>query len=153
MTAPTKRSTDRNWRTAQLWDIDAVAGRGPPAARGVRAHPTAAVERQPTLFEVGVSEPTQDIRLQTETSRPTLSAMPDKRTMGRLRRLCLQLEEAATPLERARVAAEVRDMAERIVAEAVRGANRGGQTWREIGAELGVPFQTLYRRYGGDERK
>ncbi len=50
------------------------------------------------------------------------------------------------------MAAEISDKAEGIVAEAVRGANRGGLTWRQIGAELGVPFQTLYRRYGGDER-
>jgi len=82
-----------------------------------------------------------------------MSAMRDKRALGRLRSLVLRLDEAATDLDRARVAAEVRDLAEGVVAEAVRDANRGGQTWREIGAEMGVPFQTLYRRYGGDERK
>ena len=31
-------------------------------------------------------------------------------------------------------------------------ANRDGMTWRQIGAELGVPFQTLYRRYGEGAR-
>ena len=51
------------------------------------------------------------------------------------------------------VAAEVRDKAEGIVAEGVRRANGGGLTWQEMGAELGVPFQSLYRRYGGAERK
>lgn len=78
--------------------------------------------------------------------------MRDEQPVVQLRRLCDQLQQAVTQLERARVATEIRDKAEGLVAEEVRGANRGGLTWREIGAELGVPFQTLYRRYGGDER-
>ena len=113
---------------------------------------SAAEEQQPTLFDFGVSEPGQVPRLPGETRPPRPSGSRDEQPVDRVRRLCGQLQQAVAPLERARVATEIRDKAEGIVAEAVRGANRGGLTWREIGAELGVPFQTLYRRYGGDER-
>lgn len=106
----------------------------------------------PTLFDVGFVEPLEERCLQVETE-PGSCAAGDKRDERRLRRLCVQLEQAVTELDRARLAAEVRDVAQGIVAEGVRRANGGGLTWREIGAELGVPFQTLYRRYGGGERK
>jgi len=108
-------------------------------------------ERQPTLFDLGIPEAGQALRLPAETA-PRPSRIQDEQPVVRLRRLCDQLQQADTPLDRARVATEIRDKAEGLVAEEVRGANRGGLTWREIGAELGVPFQTLYRRYGGDER-
>jgi len=39
------------------------------------------------------------------------------------------------------------------VADCIRDANRAGLTWREIGAQLGVPFQTIYRRYGTDNEE
>jgi hypothetical protein len=58
-----------------------------------------------------------------------------------------RLTQEDEPVARAAVAAEIRDLAERIVATSVRDANREGMTWRQIGAELEVPFQTLFRRY------
>ena len=59
-----------------------------------------------------------------------------------------RLRSAAEPIERARVAAQIRDLAEEIIEASVRQANRDGVTWREIGAGLDIPFQTLFRRYG-----
>jgi hypothetical protein len=46
------------------------------------------------------------------------------------------------------VGTELRDLAEAIVTASIRDANRRGLSWREIAADLGVPFQTVYRRYG-----
>lgn len=109
-------------------------------------------EQQPTLFDLSVPIVEQAPRLPAESRPHRPSPIRDEQPVVRLRRLCDQLQQAVTPLDRARVAAEIRDKAEGLVAEAVREGNRGGLTWREIGAEFGVPFQTLYRRYGGDER-
>ncbi len=128
-----------------------MAGRRSPATCEVTVGASAA-EEQPTLFELAVSEPEQVPCLPGETDPPWPSGSRDAQPVDRLHRLCGQLQQAVTQLERARVAAEIRNEAEGIVAAAVRKANRGGLTWREIGAELGVPFQTLYRRYGGEER-
>jgi hypothetical protein len=55
------------------------------------------------------------------------------------------------PVDRAAVAAEIRDVAEGLVSSSIQDANREGMTWRQIGAELDIPFQTLYRRYGEAE--
>jgi len=59
-----------------------------------------------------------------------------------------RLQQADDPLDRAKLAAQARDLAETVVEETILAANRAGITWREIGARLGVSFQTLYRRYG-----
>ena len=65
--------------------------------------------------------------------------------------LVRRLRRTTDPLERVEVAAELRDLAEGTVAEAVREANQSGATWRAIGARLGIPFQTLHRRYAVDK--
>lgn len=113
---------------------------------------SSAGEEQPTLFDLGVPKAGQAARQPAETRPPRSSPMRVEQPIVGLRRLCEQLQQAGTPLDRARVAAEIMDKAEGLVAEGVRRANQGGLTWRQMGAELGVPFQTLYRRYGGDER-
>jgi hypothetical protein len=59
-----------------------------------------------------------------------------------------QLVAARDPLERARLAAQLRDLAADAVASGIRDASNTGKTWREIGAALNIPFQTLHRRYG-----
>ena len=59
-----------------------------------------------------------------------------------------QLADTCDALERARIAARVRDLADQLVASSIRDASRTGRTWREIGTALDVPFQTLHRRYG-----
>jgi hypothetical protein len=77
--------------------------------------------------------------------------MRDSRVIGQLETRLRRLKGAGTSIERARVAAELRDMADQLVAKSIREANKAGETWRQIGADLGVPYQTLYRRYGGDQ--
>lgn len=59
-----------------------------------------------------------------------------------------QLAQTADPLETARLASQLRDAAEHLVASAIRDAEDAGATWRQIGAHLDKPFQTLHRRYG-----
>jgi hypothetical protein len=77
--------------------------------------------------------------------------MRDKRSEQRASRLATKLTATTDPIDRARIAADLRDLAESIVATSVRDANAGGTTWRQIATDLGVPFQTLYRRYGTPE--
>lgn len=74
--------------------------------------------------------------------------MRDTKTQRRLAALAKRIQQVTDPIDQARCAAELRDLAEALVATSVREANRAGLTWREIGAELGIPFQTLNRRYG-----
>ena len=100
----------------------------------------------PTLLELD-STPDASTRLASETA-DTLSLMRDKRKLSRLALLADRLSKTEHAVERARLAAEIRDLADALVASSIRDANETGLTWREIGAELGVPFQTLYRRYG-----
>ena len=76
--------------------------------------------------------------------------MGDKRKDRRIATLANRLLATDDNLDRARLAAELRYLAESIVASSIRDANRRGMTWRQIGAELGITFQTLYRRYGAE---
>jgi hypothetical protein len=85
-----------------------------------------------------------------ETDLDRLSQMGDKRRVRRLCALANKLERTTDPIERAKLATEARDLAEALVEETILDANRAGITWRELGAGLGVPFQTLYRRYGAN---
>lgn len=80
-----------------------------------------------------------------------MSAMQYKRALTRLDRILRRLRVATDPVDRAQLSTELRDVAETIVGESVRDANRSGMTWREIGHQLKVPFQTLYQRYGRNE--
>lgn len=74
--------------------------------------------------------------------------MVDKRRVRRLSTIADTLQGATDPIDRARLATEARDVAEALVEATILDANRAGITWRELGTRLGVPFQTLYRRYG-----
>src|SRR3954471_11313726 len=85
---------------------------------------------------------------ESETDFDRLSQMADKRRVRRLSTIADKLQSATDPLERAQLATEARNLAEALVQETILDANRSGVTWRELGAGLGVPFQTLYRRYG-----
>jgi hypothetical protein len=102
--------------------------------------------RQTSLFELQ-TEPT-DVCPEWETAS-TVSQVRDSKEVRRLVFLSGRLQRAVEPVERAKLAAELRDLAEAQVEANVREANAAGATWREIGADLGIPFQTLYRRYGG----
>lgn len=87
--------------------------------------------------------------LQPETPA-TVSPMRDNRRARRLSTLAERIQRADEPIEVARLAGQLRDLAEQLVASSIRDANRAGAAWRDIGAALDIPFQTLYRRYGKD---
>jgi hypothetical protein len=103
------------------------------------------VSWQLSLFEADAEVPST--RLEDET-RPTLSPMRDTRRVIRLGKLAAQLGRANEPLDQARLAVEIRDLAESVVVDCVREASDAGWTWRQIGEHLGIGFQTLSRRYG-----
>jgi hypothetical protein len=105
---------------------------------------------QPSLFDLekAAVQSLADACRESETDTDSLSRMGDKRRVKRLSTIAERLQRAIDPLERARLASEARDLAESLVEETILEANRAGVTWRDIGAGLGVPFQTLYRRYG-----
>lgn len=96
---------------------------------------------QATLFDL--------VRPADETTVDTVSVVRDRPEISRLEACLRRLGRTDTSLEQARLATEVRDLADRVVGDSIREAKRAGETWRQIGADLGVPFQTLFRRYGG----
>jgi DNA invertase Pin-like site-specific DNA recombinase len=91
-----------------------------------------------------------EVSRESETDTDSLSRMGDKRRVRRLSTIADRLQRATHPLDRAKLATEARDLAEALVEETILEANQAGVTWREIGAGLGVPFQTVYRRYGAN---
>jgi hypothetical protein len=99
---------------------------------------------QQALFDLGAGGDGPDTPPLTPVSR-----RPHDGPGRRLVSMAGQVHQATEPLERARLASLVRDLAEEVVKADIAEANRRGMTWREIGAGLGVPFQTLHRRYGG----
>ena len=101
---------------------------------------------QQALFEL-VAESSAEHCPTIETSA-SMSQMRDTKSQRRIGALAKRIQQSGNPIDRARCAAELRDLAEALVGTSLREANRAGMTWREIGAELGVPFQTLNRRYG-----
>ena len=159
MSAPATRGTDRNQRTAKLWDIQEVADRLGVQVRHVRRLVN---ERRipfikwghllrfdPQEIEVWL-DGARDVRHEGEqegSNPPDVAADALRRRTGRAprgalstglrrspsclrqtskmrrrpRRLCIQLEQAVTELDRARLAAEVRDVARAIVAEGSEG--------------------------------
>ena len=99
---------------------------------------------QHTLFEA----PNQDRgRLESETLPDSLSRIRDTE---RIRRLAKTVDRlwTADALDAAKLALEARDVIDAFLEHAITDANRGGRSWRDLGAELGVPYQSLHRRYG-----
>ncbi len=78
-----------------------------------------------------------------------VGSMRDAKAVTRLVSIVDRLWGSADPVEQARLAAEARDVAEAIFETSLREAKGAGVTWRELGAALDLPFQTLHRRYGG----
>jgi hypothetical protein len=76
--------------------------------------------------------------------------MGDKRILRRISTLVDRLQRSTNPVDQAKLAAEIRDLAETLVEVSILEANRAGTTWRELGVGLDIPFQTLYRRYGAN---
>lgn len=93
---------------------------------------------QPTLFNVPSSE------------RRMLSQIRDNRT-SRLVTLARRIEACTDDLKRATMLIELATLTAEATARAVRRANAAGMTWREIGSRVGLPYQTLYRRYRKEE--
>lgn len=106
---------------------------------------------QRSLFELETAavQAVADACRESETDSDRLSRMGDER-VRRLSMLADRLQRATDPIDRAKLATEARDLAEALVEETILDANRAGVTWRQLGAGLGVPFQTLYRRYGAN---
>jgi len=101
---------------------------------------------QQALFDGGV-EPAATSRRRT-TTRPAACRHHTGEAVHPIEVTAARLVAASDPLDRARLGAELRDLAADAVASSIRDASKAGKTWREIGAALDVPFQTLHRRYG-----
>jgi DNA invertase Pin-like site-specific DNA recombinase len=104
------------------------------------------VNDQDSLFEL--PPPAEPVSPAAQAGEKGVSGMRDRDSVRRLAALVKKLEAADDPMQRAIIAIEIRDSAEAAVSSSVREVNRQGLTWRKIGREFGVPFQTLYRRYG-----
>lgn len=101
--------------------------------------------KQGTLFELDADPVTC---LKTETV-DALSRKQDRERCRHLVSLAARVQRSSDPIERACLATAARDAADALVDASIAEANRAGTTWRDIGARLGIPFQTLHRRYGG----
>jgi hypothetical protein len=102
---------------------------------------------QQALFD-GDAEPAAVVRRRA-TRRATAAVKPRVEVeRNPIEDAAAQFVAANDPLERARLAAQLRDLAADAVASNIRDASNRGKTWREIGAALEIPFQTLHRRYG-----
>ena len=96
---------------------------------------------QASLFDSPA--PADGSRSETATDR----SVPKDDDVLRLRTVVSQLGRCSDPVDRIRSAVELKAAADTLIAEAVRDARSSGRSWRELGVDLGVPFQTLFRRY------
>ena len=80
----------------------------------------------------------------------SVRSVPYDDGVSRLKTVVSQLGRCSHPVDRIRSAVEVKAAVDALIAEAVREARSSGRSWRELGLDLGVPFQTLFRRYGTD---
>jgi len=80
-----------------------------------------------------------------------MSPMGDRQVFDRMSAVVTKAKRTRDPVERARYAIELEQLAGLAVADSIQQAHRAGHTWREIGAEVGTPFQTLYKRYRRNE--
>jgi hypothetical protein len=103
---------------------------------------------QQSLFEVETAAAAHHCP-ESET-RDSLSRMADNRHARRLATLIDRLQRTNDPLERAKLATRAREVTEQLLEATILDANQAGLTWRDIGAGVGVPFQTLFRRYGAN---
>lgn len=106
---------------------------------------------QETLFEIGQAavRAVADARHEIETDDAQSQHRDDDHDSRLLVSLARQSQRTDDPVERARLAMRIKSLTETIIDASLREASRRGTTWREIGALVGVPFQTLHRRYGG----
>ena len=70
--------------------------------------------------------------------------------MRKLVRVAAAASREQDALERARLVAELERLTRSALERAIVGAHRAGCSWRMIGTHLGIPYQTVHRRYGGE---
>lgn len=97
---------------------------------------------QASLFDDGAVEQCSKL----ETAPPSREG--DGEGLGRLAMVVSELRRHPAPAVRVRLARELEQVAELIIREAIGEVRGQGLSWREVGVELGVPYQTLFRRYG-----
>src|SRR4051794_18910802 len=105
---------------------------------------------QQPLFHLGsklIGDET-DTSLATEPRVGEVSQVADTRRSVQLFALADRLQQASDPLDRAKLATQVRDLRKALVGEPVVATTRAGTSWRELGTALDSPFQPLSRRYG-----
>ena len=100
---------------------------------------------QASLFDA----PATAARPKSETAKHR-SLPHDDNGLFRLKTAVSLMGRCSDPVDRIRSAVEVKAAVDALIAEAVREARSCGRSWRELGLDLGVPFQTLFRRYGTD---
>lgn len=100
----------------------------------------------PALAQASLFDAPAPDRRESETAKDRSSPQDDD-GLSRLKTVVSQLGRCSDPVDRIRSAVELKATAEALIAEAVREARSCGRSWRELGADLGVPFQTLFRRY------
>jgi hypothetical protein len=70
--------------------------------------------------------------------------------MQKLARVAAAASPEHDALERARLVAELERLTCSPLERAIVGAHRAGYSWRMIGTHLGIPYQTVHRRHGGE---
>ena len=103
---------------------------------------TPAPSAQASLFD----PPTSAERLTPEIAPHPL--VPEDDGVSRLKTVVSRVGRCSDPVDRIRSALELKAAVDSLVAHAVLEARSSGSSWRQLGADLGVPFQTLFRRYG-----
>ena len=85
---------------------------------------------------------------QNRDSTASVSRMRDSRSMQKLVRVATAASREQDALERAKLVAELERLTGSALERTIVGAHRAGYSWRTIGTYLGIPYQTLHRRFG-----
>jgi hypothetical protein len=80
---------------------------------------------------------------------PRADNAPPTTTVQEVVRLARLLEATHEADERLGIVSELQDLVALALTHGVLEAHRAGHSWRSLGVLLEVPWQTLYRRYGG----
>ena len=68
--------------------------------------------------------------------------------LRRLVQVADRLNHEQDPLKRAKLLLQLGEVSQEALRDAIVDANTAGDSWRAIGADLGIPHQTLYKRFG-----
>ena len=78
---------------------------------------------------------------------PEQRRRPGTTNYGRLTKLASNADRSHDPCERAKLLVDLRAVIDGRLEDAVAEARAAGTSWRQLAARLGVPYQTLHRRY------